>query len=206
MGSILHQEIGGGYASGPKIIVDVCELEPGLYEMMAMKADGEEIESVRTKHFDVAEKRYQSALRRYAEPIQKKILDSGMKVDGKYTLYSYSEFGYPMAYKFTYRGGMELCTYAQYRDAVKFLIRPAGKRGDRYHMIYKGSFAIVEGWKELPDDITWNTVAQSGLHTLKCSKYGCFDAQYFEDIKKILKHVVALHEEYKIGVNGKVYG
>ena len=206
MKSILHQEIGGGYADGPKIIVDTCELETGLYETMAMKADGEEIECFRTTNFDVAEKDYQRLLRRYAEPIQKKLLDSGMKIDGKYTIYSYSEFGFPMAYKFTYRGGMELCTYAQYRDAVKFLIRPAGKRGDRYYMIYKGSFAIVEGWKELPDEVMWNTVARKGEQTLKCSRYGCFDARYFEDIKKILRNVVAVHEDYQVGNNGVVYG
>ena len=41
---------------------------------------------------------------------------------------------------------------------------------------------------------------------MKCSKYGCFDARYFEDIKKILENVVAVHENYQVGVNGVVYG
>lgn len=206
MSSILHQEIGGGYATGPKVIVDTCELEPGLFETMAMDKSGEELECRRTTSLKKAESDFKEVLMKYAEPIQKAVLGANMEQGKRYTIFRFSEFGFPMAYKFTYKGNIECCTYAQYRDAVKFNICPAGKRGDRSYLLYNCSFAIVDGWQDLPDDVTWNIVAGKGDCVMKCSKYGCFDARYFEDIKKILENVVAVHENYQVGVNGVVYG
>ena len=37
------------------------------------------------------------------------------------------------------------------------------------------------------------------------SKYSCFEAGFFEDMKAIMKDVIAIHEDYKKGVNGKLY-
>lgn len=205
MNNMFHQEIGGGYAVGPKIIVDTCEIKAGVYETMAMKEDGEEIESRRTSDVDKAEKDFYEILLKYSEPLQKAVVGAKMKYGKRYTLFRLSEFGFPMAYQFTYKGYLKLVTYAQYRDVVKFEVRPAGKRGDRSYMLYNCSFAIVEGWQDLPRDVIYNKVYSNAGAELYASKYACFDARYFEDIKKVLKNVLVVYENYRIGVDGRVY-
>lgn len=203
MKSIFHQEIGGGYAMGPKIIVDTCELETGIYETMAMNENGEEFECKRSASLEQAEKDFYEILMNYAEPLQKSVLGANLKNGGKYTLFRYSEFGFPMAYKFTYCGSVKCITYAQYRDAVDIILRPAHKKGDRRYLLYNGSFAICEGWQELPMEVTHDIVGRNRDNLLLVSRYGSFDLRYFEDIKKILKNVVVVYEKSKVTADGR---
>jgi hypothetical protein len=200
---IAHQEIGGGYAMGPKVIVDTCQFEDGMFETIAMDEAGMDFDCKRTMDKGQALRDFNEILMKHAGPIQKTVLSAGMEAGKKYTIFKFSEFGQPVAYKFTFVGGIECTTYAQYRDVVKFTVIPARKRGARCITIHSGSFAIAEGWQDIPDGVKWNKV--EGHDGLVVSKYGCFDPRYFEDMKKVVKNVLSVYERVDVGVNGRAY-
>lgn len=46
--TLARQVLGGEYSHGPKITIDTSEIEPGLFETMALRPGGDEIESRQT--------------------------------------------------------------------------------------------------------------------------------------------------------------
>lgn len=116
-----------------------------------------------------------------AGPIQKAFLSADLKAGCKYTLVYYSDFGFPVSVQITF-DSMKICGYAQYDDAVLLFFKQKGKRKiiGKYFYGYK-KLAIYEGWKELPEDFSFNTIRTGSDYTLKKSKYTSFDDRYFSD-------------------------
>lgn len=205
--TVAHQELGGGYAMGPKYIVDTAELSPGTYETMVLKSmrfDEEEVDCRRTDSFEQAKKDFNEFVKKYAGPVQNAFIDAGMKPGGRYTIFRMSEFGFPAAQKITFES-MELTTYAQYGDAVALIYKGARKKHSSKCMFYGGSFAICEGWQDLPENFGLNVLHSTPEVTTSISKYHCFDARFFEDIKQVAKNVLVIYENYKKGVDGRMY-
>ena len=202
--TLAHQELGGGYSHGPKIIVDTSELEPGLFETMALRPDGTEIEVRQTHDEKQALIDFREVLMNQAGPIQKAFLEADMQPGERYTLFRMDDFGTPVAEKFTFKA-MKLTTYAQHRDVIELTCRPARMRGDRNIMISSGSFAICKGWQDLPEDFGYDVTDRGNGVVTKMSKYCCFDARLFEDMKTVMKDALVIREDYRRGVNGKLY-
>ena len=118
MRQIAHQQIGGGYAVGPVVVVDTTEIEPGIFETMAMKPDGDELFVCRASDEKQAVEQFREVLMKYAAPMQEAIIRVGMVPGKKYTLLRMSEFGFPMAQKITFLAA-ECATYAQHYDVIK---------------------------------------------------------------------------------------
>ena len=202
--TLAHKELGGGYSHGPKIIVDTSELEPGLFETMALRPDGTEIEVRHTHDEKQALVDFREILMNQAGPIQHAFLEADMQPGERYTLFRMDDFGSPVAEEFTFRA-MKLTTYAQHRDVVELTVRPARMRLDRNVMISSGSFAICKGWQKLPEDFGYEVTDRGNGVVTKMSKYCCFDARLFEEMKTIMKDVLVIREDYRRGVNGKLY-
>ncbi len=136
-----------------------------------------------------------------AEPFQKAIIDANLIVGKKYTLIYMNEFGFPVADKIVFKGVLP-CQYAQFTDAIKMTVRRARKRSDVYINFYDCSMAIYEGWKDLPEDVTHVKISDN----LRQSKYGCFDARYFEDCVKYFGMPVVEYRNFKAREsNGKTF-
>lgn len=128
-----------------------------------------------------------------AELFQKAIINAKLIAGKKYTLVYMNEFGLPVADKIVFKG-VSPCQYAQYTDAVKMTVRRARKRSDVYINFYDCSMAIYEGWHDLPEDVTHIKISDN----LRQSKYGCFDARYFEDCVKYFGKPVVEYRNFKI--------
>jgi hypothetical protein len=201
----LHAEIGGGYTMGRKIIVDAAEIMPGEVEVMALYDGGDEIETKIALNIDEAREIFLDMVKRYAEPLQASFIAANMKPGERYTIFHLGhDFGFPIMQKFTYEG-MELTTYAQHKDAVKLLFRPYKKRTLYEKYFYNQSFIICKGWHDLDETKTKDTLTDRPGWKTTITKYACFDARYIEDAKSYLPDIVAIHDEYKTGVNGKLY-
>ena len=203
--TIAHQKLGGGYAMGPEYTVDTAELEPGVFETMVIrKFDSEEMEVRRTDSEEQAKKDFTELLRKYAGNIQRAFLDADMKPGKRYTIFRMNDFGFPVAQKIEFRS-LELTTYAQLWDAVGLVYRPCRKQKFYRTYFYEGSFAICEGWQDLPENFGYEVLQSASGVTISRSKYGCFDSRFFEDMKKVIQNVLAVSEDYRTGVDGKVY-
>ena len=104
-----------------------------------------------------------------------------------------NEFGFPVADKIVFKG-VSPCQYAQYTDAIKMTVRRARKRSDVYINFYDCSMAIYEGWKDLPEEVANEKI---GEH-LRQSRYGCFDARYFEDCVKYFGKPIVEYRNFKV--------
>ena len=205
--TIAHQELGGGYAMGPRYTVDTAEIEPGLFETMVIRHagfDDDEMDVKRTTNQEQAKKDFDELLLKYAGPIQTAFLKAGMKHGGRYTIFRLNDFGYPVAQKIEFQS-MTLTTYAQHWDAVELIYRPCRSRKVYKTWFYVGSFAICKGWQDLPENFGYEVLQSSSGVTISRSKYGCFDSRFFEDMKAVIKDVLTISEDYRVGVNGKVY-
>lgn len=202
--TLARQELGGGYSHGPKITVDTSEIMPGLFETMALRPNGSEIESRQTHDEKQALLDFAEVLKNQAGPNQRAFLQADMQRGERYTIFKLDDFGFPTAMKIVFQS-MELTTYAQHRDVVKLTFRPARGRRDVYEFFTGGSFAICKGWQDLPKDFGYEVTSSHGGVTTMKSKYSCFEAGFFEDMKAIMKDVISIHEDYKKGVNGKLY-
>ena len=202
--TVAHQELGGGYADGPQYTVDTAELAPGVFETIVLLNDGEELDVRRSDSEEQAKKDFAELLLKYAGQIQRAFLKADMKKNERYTIFRLNEFGYPVARKITFQS-MKLTTYAQHRDAVKLFYRPCRSRKVYETWLYEGSFAICRGWQDLPKNFGYEVLQSSSGVTISKSKYGCFDSRFFEDMKEIIRDVLVVSEDYRVGVNGKVY-
>ena len=136
-----------------------------------------------------------------AEPFQKAIINADLIVDKKYTLVYMNEFGFPVADKIVFKG-VSPCQYTQYTDAIKLTVRRARKRSDVYINFYDCSMAIYEGWNDLPEEVTHDKIGDN----LRQSKYGCFDARFFEDCIKYFGKPVVEYRNFKTRESdGKVF-
>lgn len=202
---IEHTVLFGGYTGKRKIIVDAAEVFPGEYSVMAMYENGEEIEEKIVHSGKEAVKEYNNMLLNYLEPLQKAIFSADLKRGEKYTLFYLNDFGFPVCQKITFEK-MEFTTYAQHSDVVKLIFKPFRKRNMYKKYFYNCSLSIFEGWQDLKEeDIKDVLEEKEGLRITK-SKYGCFDSNYIKDGNRILKNPVMIYEEFKTGVNGKIYG
>jgi len=128
-----------------------------------------------------------------AEPFQKAIIKANLIVGKKYTIVYMNEFGLPVADKIVFKG-VSPCQYAQYTDAIKMTVRRARKRFDVYINFYDCSMAIYEGWHNLPEEVTHVKISEN----LRQSKYGCFDARYFEDCVNYFGEPVVEYKNFKV--------
>lgn len=200
---IAHQKLGGGYADGPRYTVDTSELWPGMFETMVLR-NGDELDVRRSDSEEGARKDFAELLRKYAGKIQNTFLKADMKSGGRYTIFCFNEFGYPVAQKIEFKS-VKPTTYAQHWDAVELVYRPCRSRKWYKKWFYEGSFAICKGWQELPENFGYEVLQSTSGVTTSRSKYGCFDSRFFEDMKSVIRDVLAISEDYRTGVNGKVY-
>lgn len=201
---IAHQKLGGGYAMGPRYTVDTAELEPGVFETMVLLNDGDELDVRRTDKEEQAKKDFAELLLKYAGQIQKTFLKADMRPGKHYTIFRLNDFGYPVAQKIEFKS-VKPTTYAQHWDAVELVYRPCRGRSSFKTWFYEGSFAICEGWQDLPENFGYEVLQSTCGVTLSRSKYGCFDSRFFDEMKEVMKNVLAISEDYRVGVNGKVY-
>ena len=204
----MHAEIGGGYAMGPKIIIDAAFIAPDengrKIEIVAMRPDGDEIESASARNESDARRIFSEMVKRHAEPLQQAFIDADMKPGGRYTIFYLGEFGFPVVLQIEFTD-MQFITYAQHRDVIKLTYRPRGKRNQRAQLFYNKSFIICGGWQDVEKTKYTNVLTDTPQLTTTMSKYCCFDSRYIEDAEKYLDNIILTHKDYKTGVDGKIY-
>lgn len=202
--TLYHQEIGGGYSSQRKVIVDCAALPDGEFEVMAMYENCDELEAIVTETEESAVSIYRSMLQKYLLPLQKTVFTADLQPDGKYTILFLNDFGYPVAWKILFRS-VSCITWAQYADAVEIVCRPFRKRSDVCMRLYNKSFAIYEGWHDLPDSAWQTVVDRTEKTTVTKWNHECFSANYMEDCLAAMPDPIVVYKNYKTGVNGKLY-
>lgn len=205
--SLYHAEIGGGYTLCRKIIINAADLRPlgGQIEVTAITENGDELNSTTATTEAAALAAFHSMVQQYAEPLQKAVDAAGLVPGRKYTLVYLSDFGFPIAEKITFHG-YTLTTYAQHADVVRLTYTPYRKRSTRSRLFCgSSSLLIFNGWQDLPEQATHETLKEDEKVKITRSKYGCFSAFYIEDAAALLKDPVLIFKRYQTGANGKVY-
>lgn len=203
--SIRYAELFGGYSGKRKIIVSASEPFSGEYSVMAMYENGEEIEEISPQTEQEAIKAWDAMMEKYLEPLQKAIFKAGLIPGERYTLFYLNDFGFPVCQKIVFEG-MKFTTYAQYSDVVKLKFKPYRKRSLYEKFFYNCSLSIFKGWQDLKEEDTKETLKEDEQVKITRSKYSCFDANYIKDGNRLLKNPVMIFENFKTGVNGKIYG
>lgn len=177
-----HEEIGGGYAMGPRIIIDTTEIEPGVFETMALtKPQDDELAVERSTTREDADRAFRDMVQKYAGPLQAAFYRAALQPEARYTIVTLGEFGFPLAQRVTFHSA-KLTTYAQYSDAVELIVTPRAKRSQYRMTLYNKSFLIYAGWRELKDSTTYNQEKHDFGVTM-ISRYASFDEKYITDIK-----------------------
>ena len=205
--SLYHAEIGGGYTLRRKVIINAADLRPlgGQIVVAAIIENGDELNSATVTTETAALAAFHSMVQQYAEPLQKAVDAAGLVPDRKYTLVYLSEFGFPIAEKITFHG-CTFTTYAQHADVVRLTFTPYRKRSMRGRLFCgSSSLLIFNGWQDLPEQATSETLKEDEKVKITRSKYGCFSASYIEDAAALLKDPVLIFKSYQTGANGKVY-
>lgn len=205
--SLYHAEIGGGYTLRRKVIINAADLRPlgGQIEVAALIENGDELNHTTVTTEAAALTAFHSMVQQYAEPLQKAVDAAGLVPGRKYTLVYLSEFGFPIAEKITFHG-YTLTTYAQHADVVRMNYTPYRKRSTRGRLFCgSSSLLIFNGWQELPETATHETLKEDEKVKITRSKHGCFSASYIEDAATLLKDPVMIFKRYQTGANGKVY-
>lgn len=141
----------------------------------------------------------------YAGDFQKTILSANLKVGEKYTLVYLNEFGFPVAQKIVLQS-VDLATYAQHDDVVLLTFKPYRKRSLYRKYFYDCSLSIYQGWRDLKESDIYNVLSENDRVTVKQSKYGCFDARFYEDIVKSWGDALVNYRKYKVRKSdGKVF-
>ncbi len=199
MRTIKHEELKTGKR---KIIIDAAEAF-GEFEIMAMYEDGAELESVETSTEAEAIKVFDEMLLKYAEPLQKALYNR-LEEGKKYTLVYLSDFGFPVAQKITFHS-MKCATYAQYSDVIEMVFTPYRKRNQYRKYIYNCSLMIFEGWQDVKEEDTHETLKDNESVKITQSKYTSFDSRYIDDLEKVFENPIVIYKDYKVGKNGKIY-
>ena len=206
LNSIRHEEIGGGYTMQREITLDASDLRPigGQFEIVALDRDGEELDTATADSEAAALVEFDKLVQKYAGPLQKALNAARLIPGHKYTLVYLNDFGFPVAQKITF-DSMTFTTYAQHSDVVKLVFIPFRKRSKYSQRFYNSSLMIFDGWQDMDESATKDTLKDDGQIKITKSKYSCFSASYIEDLEKIFKHPVMIYKNYKKGVNGKLY-
>lgn len=205
--SLYHAEIGGGYTLRRKVIINAADLRPlgGQIEVAALIENGDELNRTTATTEAAALAAFHSMVQQYAEPLQKAVDAAGLIPGRKYTLVYLSEFGFPIAEKITFHG-CTFTTYAQHADVVRLTYTPYRKRSPRGRLFCgSSSLLIFNGWQDLPEQATSETLKEDEKVKITRSKYGCFSASYIEEAAALLKDPVLIFKSYRTGANGKVY-
>lgn len=204
--SLYHAEIGGGYTLRRKITINAADLRPwgGQIEVAAITENGDELNSTTATTEADALAAFHSMVQQYAEPLQKAVDAAGLVPGRKYTLVYLSDFGFPIAEKITFHG-YTLTTYAQHADAVRMTYTPYRKRSTRSRLFCGDSLLIFNGWQDLPEQATHETLKEDEKVKITRSKYESFSSSYIEDAAALLKDPVLIFKRYRTGANGKVY-
>lgn len=204
--SLYHAEIGGGYTLRRKITINAADLRPlgGQIEVAAITENGDELNSTTATTEADALATFHSMVQQYAEPLQKAVDAAGLVPGRKYTLVYLSDFGFPIAEKITFHG-YTLTTYAQHADAVRMNYTPYRKRSTRSRLFCGDSLLIFNGWQDLPEQATHETLKEDEKVKITRSKYESFSSSYIEDAAALLKDPVLIFKRYRTGANGKVY-
>lgn len=204
MGTIKHEEIGGGHSGKKKIIIDACELSTGEFEAMVLDEYGNELAGYTAHNEDSIIDVFYSLVNQYAEPLQKAIYSAGLVSGRKYTFAYCNEFGFPVAQKITFER-LKLCTYAQFSDCVELIFTPYHKRSKYRKILHDSSVLVFEGWQDLPENFGYTVEQETKDCTVRKSNYTCFDSHYIDDMEKVLKNPIVIYKNYKTGENGKIY-
>lgn len=205
--SLYHAEIGGGYTLRRKVIINAADLRSlgGQIEVAAIIENGDELNSTTATTEAAALAAFHSMVQQYAEPLQKAVDAAGLVPGRKYTLVYLSEFGFPIAEKITFHG-YTLTTYAQHADAVRLTYTPYRKRSTHGRLFCgSSSLLIFNGWQDLPEGATCETLKEDDKIKITRSRYESFSASYIEDAAALLKDPVMIFKSYQTGANGKVY-
>lgn len=205
--NLYHAEIGGGYTLRRKITINAADLRPlgGQIEVAAITENGDELNSTTVTTEADALAAFHSMVQQYAEPLQKAVDAAGLVPGRKYTLVYLSDFGFPIAEKITFHG-YALTTYAQHADAVRMNYTPYRKRSTRGRLFCgSSSLLIFNGWQELPETATHETLKEDEKVKITRSRYESFSSSYIEDAAALLKDPVMIFKRYQTGTNGKVY-
>lgn len=82
----------------------------------------------------------------------------------------------------------EPCTYAQYTDAVKLIIKPKRKRGLWSMTLHRGpAVLIVSGEVEIPESVLWETETTSTGATIKTSRFSSCDPAAMQAVREYIK-------------------
>lgn len=204
--SIRREKIGGGYTMQREITLSAADLRAigGQFEVMALDADGDNLESVTAADESAAITEFNKLVQKYAGPLQNALNAAGLLPGRRYTLVYFNDFGFPVAEKITF-DSMAFTTYAQHSDVVKLIFTPYRKRTKYSRRFYNTSLLIFDGWQELNESAITVTLKDDGNVKITQSKYSCFSAKYIEDLEKLFEHPVMVYKNYKKGVNGKLY-
>lgn len=204
--SLYHAEIGGGYTLRRKITINAADLRPwgGQIEVAAITENGDELNSTTATTEADALAAFHSMVQQYAEPLQKAVDAAGLVPGRKYTLVYLSDFGFPIAEKITFHG-YTLTTYAQHADVVRMNYTPYRKRSTRSRLFCGDSLLIFNGWQDLPESATHETLKEDEKIKITRSRYESFSSSYIEDAAALLKDPVLIFKRYRTGANGKVY-
>lgn len=180
---IYRAEFGGGHTMRRKVIVDAADMSPlggEGYEIMAMYANGKELDCRKAYGHAKAKEAFNELVQKYAEPFQRAIYGAHLILGNAYTFVYINDFGFPVAMKCTLHG-YEATTYAQHSDVVAFTVAEAGKKRQCKRLFYNQSLAIFSGWHDLPDDVLWETGKQENGVTVRRSRYESFDEHFLDD-------------------------
>lgn len=204
--SLYHAEIGGGYTLRRRITINAADLRPlgGQIEVAAITENGEELNGATVTTETAALAAFHSMVQQYAEPLQKAVDAAGLVPGCKYTLVYLSDFGFPIAEKITFHG-YTLTTYAQHADVVRMNYTPYRKRSTRSRLFCGDSLLIFNGWQDLPESATHETLKEDEKIKITRSKYESFSSSYIEDAAALLADPVLIFKRYQTGANGKVY-
>ena len=82
----------------------------------------------------------------------------------------------------------EPCTYAQYTDAVKLIVKPKRKRGLWSMTLHRGpAVLIVSGDVEIPESVLWETETTNTGVTIRKSRYTSCDPAAMHAVREHIK-------------------
>lgn len=82
----------------------------------------------------------------------------------------------------------EPCTYAQYTDAVKLIVKPKRKRGLWSMTLHRGpAILIVSGDVEIPESVLWETETTGTGVTIRKSRYTSCDPAAMHAVREHIK-------------------
>lgn len=116
--------------------------------------------------------------------IQEQFSHADLTDGQKLTLVRIGEFGMLNVIKVTFRY-VEFGKYAQYDDAVKFVVREGNKSRDMYVWLYN-DVLIYDGWQDLPEELFWE-IEIDGAVTTRHTRYLSSDRTQYDVVMEYLK-------------------